>query len=279
MTQKQIAVNDQVFDCRVAGRPKDPAVILLHGFPETSFMWIPLMETLSSQGYYCIAPNMRGYSAGASPKGRKHYQMHALMSDIADLATAIDVEQFHLIGHDWGSGVGWNVVSSYPQRVRSWTALSVPHPRAFRKAYSTDPKQKEKSRYMVWFQLPWLPEWWIRRKEYALLKRLWKNSSPDEVADYLTVFRRKGALTASLNYYRANLRGSSVKPSSEIATPTLFIWGNTDLAVTRTAAENNHKYMKGPYTYREVDGGHWLMQTNGAEVAEAVLKHLADHRN
>lgn len=127
---------------------------------------------------------------------------------------------------------------------------------------------------MVWFQLPWLPEWWIRRNNYAILRRLWRRSSPEQLADYLEVFRRKPTLTASLNYYRANLRTKDGGPNGEITTPTLFIWGNTDLAVTRTAAENNHKYMKGPYTYLEVDGGHWLMQTNHHEVEKAILKHL-----
>ena len=278
MESKIIKAGAFEFDCRVSGDPNNEAVILLHGFPETSFMWINLMEKLSSIGYYCIAPNMRGYSENASPKGKKHYTVDKLVLDILNIADAVNKETFHLIGHDWGAGVGWNVVYLNPERILSWTALSVPHPKGFGKAFKTDKVQKKKSRYMGWFLIPILPEIALRKNDFEKFRRLWKNSSTEELDDYLTVFRRKQTLTAALNYYRANLgRGKKLR-TGDIVRPTLFIWGKTDLAVGSVAAENNHKYMKGEYTFLQLDGGHWLIQTNYNEVETAIIEHLSKHK-
>ena len=278
MKTTKINTGELEFDCRVSGKQENELVILLHGFPETSFMWIGLMEKLSALGFYCIAPNMRGYSQNACPKGVKHYNIENLTLDILNIADALNKTKFHLIGHDWGAGIGWNAVYRHPERIISWTALSIPHPRAFGKAYKTDKEQKKKSRYISWFLLPVLPEFMLRKDDFKKFKRLWKNSSPEEVNDYLSVFRRKHTLSAALNYYRANLGRGKRKPVGDITRPTLFIWGKKDLAVGRMAAEYNHKYIKGDYTYLELDGGHWLIQTNYKEVETTVIEHLTKNR-
>lgn len=275
MQVRKIRAGAFEFDCRVSGTEGNETVLLLHGFPETSHMWIPLMEKLSAMGYYCVAPNMRGYSESACPKGIKKYTTEHLKQDILNLADVVQAHTFHLIAHDWGAIIGWHLAYHHPDRIRTWTALSVPHLKGFAKALKTDPVQKKKSRYIGWFLVPILPEMMLRKKDFAKFRRLWKHSSPEELHDYLTVFRRKKTLTAALNYYRANLGKRRPPPIGDISTPTLFIWGNRDLAIGKTAAENNHKYMKGAYTYLEVDGGHWLMQTNYADVERAVIKHLS----
>jgi pimeloyl-ACP methyl ester carboxylesterase len=275
---RQIKVGDLEFDCRVAGDPKNQAIILLHGFPETSFMWIRLMDKLAALGFYCLAPDMRGYSAHACPKGVKNYTVKKLTEDILHLADAIQADKFHLIGHDWGAGVGWNVVYQHPERILSWTALSVPHSRALGKAIKTDPEQKKKSRYIGWFLFPFIPEIIIRRNNFEKFRKLWKHSSPEELDNYLTVFGRKHTLTAALNYYRANFRGGNKWPIGEITTPTLLIWGKNDLAIGAAAVANNPKYMKGDYTFLALEGGHWLMQTNYPEVEKVVVEHVTKYR-
>ena len=130
----KIRTKEFEFDCRVSGNEENELIILLHGFPETSFMWINLMKKLSSIGYFCLAPDMRGYSKNASPKGVKNYTIKKLSGDILNIADAINVNKFHLIAHDWGAGIGWNIVYNNAEKIISWTALSVPHSRGFRKA-------------------------------------------------------------------------------------------------------------------------------------------------
>ena len=277
MEVKPINAGEYVFECRISGDQKNEAILLLHGFPETSFMWKPLMEKLSSLGYFCTAPNLRGYSENACPRGKQKYHMTALSEDVLNIADAFGKKKFHLIGHDWGAMIGWNVVFNNSSRINSWTALSVPHPRGFVKAIKTDKTQKKKVRYMAWFLLPLLPEIMLRKKDFEKFRRLWKNSTEKEVEDYLAVFRRKGALTAALNYYRANLGGGKKPNVGNIESPTLFIWGKKDLAVGSIAAGNNEKYMKGDYTFLALDGGHWLIQTNYAEVENAVIDHLQNN--
>lgn len=272
---RKIKTGNLEFDCRVSGEANNEFVIFLHGFPESSYMWLGMMDHLSSNGFCCIAPDMRGYSKNACPKGAKNYTIEKISNDILDIADKLEVKNFHLIGHDWGAVIGWNLVYNNPQRIISWTSLSIPHSRAFGKALKIDSVQKKKSRYIGFFLLPVVPEFVIRWNDFSRFKKLWRNSSPEEVNHYLSVFRRKQCLTGALNYYRANIgKGKIGQPIGKIETPTLFIWGNRDLAVGRVAAELNHKYMKSDYTYLELEGGHWLIQTNYAELEVAISKHL-----
>ena len=276
---KKISIGELEFDCRVAGKKSNDLVVLLHGFPESSFMWTKLMTHLATQGFYCVAPDLRGYSKGACPKGVKHYTIDQLSDDILNIAAALEFEKFHLIGHDWGAAIGWNIVYHNPENILSWTAMSVPHNRAFGKALRIDPVQKKKSRYIGFFLIPWLPELILRQNDFKRFRRLWRRSPTEEVDHYLSIFRRKGSLTAALNYYRANLRKKKLPKLGEIATPTLFIWGNRDLAVGTVAAEGNAKYMTGDYQFIAVDGGHWLVQSNYAEVEAAASLHLNKYKS
>ena len=277
-TFRQINTGTLEFDCLEAGDPAGEAVIFLHGFPETHFMWRRLMAELASEGFYCIAPNMRGYSPNACPKGVAHYGIRHLRQDVADWADALGIDRFHLVGHDWGAAVGWQATFHFDQRILSWTALSVPHGRAFAKALKTDKVQRKKSSYIRWFLLPRIPEWMIRQDDFAKFRRLWKRSAPEEVENYLSVFRRKASLTAALNYYRANFGRRKMKPTGPVSVPTLFIWGNRDLAIGAFAARANANYVDGPYTFLEIDGGHWLIQENYPEVARAVRHHLLKYK-
>ena len=279
LTFRRINTGTLEFDCLEAGDPEGEAVIFLHGFPETHFMWRRLMAELAAEGFYCIAPNMRGYSKNACPKGTSHYHIRHLRQDVADWADALGMEHFHLVGHDWGAVVGWQAAFHYSPRVLSWTALSIPHGRAFGKALKTDKVQKKKSSYIRWFLLPRIPEWMIRRDDFGKFRRLWRRSAPEEVDNYLSVFRRKASLTGALNYYRANIGRGKWDVTGPVAVPTLFIWGNRDLAIGSYAARINEEYVSGPYTFLEIDGSHWLMQGNYPEVAPAIRHHLLKYKS
>lgn len=274
---KKIPIENLEFDCRVSGNEQNELILFLHGFPETSIMWEKLMGKFSSLGFYCIAPDMRGYSKNACPKGVKNYTLKKLGQDILNLADAVGKNKFHLVGHDWGAGIGWYVVFNNHDRILSWTGLSVPHMSAFGKAIRLDKDQQKRSRYIKGFLLPLLPEMMLRQNNFQKFKRLWAHSSPEEVENYLSVFRKKKSLTAALNYYRANIGKSNNDRVGDIEAPTLFIWGQNDFAIGSFAVESGHKYMKGPYTFLALHGGHWLIQTNYPEVETAVITHISSY--
>ena len=272
---EDIEANGMRFRCRTAGETGEP-VVLLHGFPETSHMWTPLMESLAAQGYRCLAPDQRGYSPGARPEETEHYSYDHLASDVIALADAMGFGKIHLIGHDHGAGVGWATVFRNLDRIQSWTALSVPHVAAFVNAIRTDPDQQERSTYIGFFVKPEAPEKELSANDYQSFKEWWALSSAEEVEDYLSVFRQEGALTAALNWYRAGLIGAGAPLLSvgSISTPTLMIWGNQDDAIGRKSNEDAAQYMTGPYKFVELDAGHWLVQEETERVIDEVLQHL-----
>lgn len=275
---RTITVNNLTFDCFVAGNENDPLVLLLHGFPETAYMWRPLIEDLSAAGFYCVAPNQRGYSKGARPRGKKQYTLEKLTNDVLAFAGVLGREKFHLIGHDWGAAIGWKLVHDHPEKILSWTGLSVPHIQAFFGAIAKDKDQRRRSRYMSAFQFPLLPEMNIRKNDFHIFRRLWKHSSKVEVEYNLSVLREKKALTAALNYYRGNAglvkRAMQSQIIGDISVPTLFIWGEKDIAIGPVSVEKSHDFMKGYYKFLQLEAGHWLVQTKLPEIREAVLDHL-----
>lgn len=277
----QISANGHQFRARVAGfeQPDKPAVILLHGFPVTSAMWIELIDPLVAAGFRVLAFDQRGYSPGARPEQVGEYTVPKLTSDVIAVADAAGLERFHLVGHDWGSVVGWSTVLQHPGRVLSWTGLSIAHPTAFTDALENDPDQGSRSAYFLLFQTPWLPEALFSVNDFWALRGGYSNMSSLQQSEYISVFSEPGALTGSLNWYRAITMSIQNRDqlSPEIRTPTLFIWGNNDQAVGRWAVEAQAQYMKGPYHVIELDAGHWLLEDNPDRVINAVVEHVTNN--
>lgn len=283
----RMEVNDRVYRVRIGGfedradaAPK-PTVILLHGWPVTSAMWEPLIAPLVEAGYRVLAPDQRGYSPGARPLGKENYTTTLLSADIIAMADALNAEQFHLAGHDWGAVVGWQVMLSNPDRVLSWAALSIAHPQSFSAAVEEDPDQAARSRYFFLFATPWLAETVFSMRDFGLLKGVYGPMPETAREEYLALFAEPGALTAAFNWYRAMTLSS--QESSDISpivnTPTLFIWGNQDGAVGRWATEDQAQYMQGPFEVIELDAGHWLMEEKPDEVIKPMLNHLQKYSN
>jgi pimeloyl-ACP methyl ester carboxylesterase len=273
-----VTVNNLQFQCRTGGLENiGDSIILLHGFPETSHMWVDLIPLLISEGYRVVAPDQRGYNPGSLPNKKLEYKIDILCDDIFQIADKFGFDRFHLVGHDWGSSVGWTMITINPDRIISWSALSVPHLKAFMDAYNSDDEQKKKSRYVSFFKLPFLPELYFSFNNYSKLKSLWYFSSEEQIEVYLKAFSQKRVLKSALNWYRTNIGWNSSNfrtITGNVNTPTLLIWGNRDSAIGRTGVEDTEKYMKGPYTFLELDVGHWLIQESFEEVSEAILDHL-----
>jgi len=280
---ENIKANGFEFVCRTIGNPSDgEAIILLHGFPETSHMWEETMIHLHEQGYYCIAPDMRGYSPNARPKGVRNYAIHDIAKDIVSIAEAKGVKEFHLMGHDWGSAIGWSVVGLYPDKVKSWLAMSVPHLTSLAISVKEDSAQKKMSAYAKVFQLNFLPELVLKGKDFKRLKEeCWYLSTPEQIEAYKAVFSQKRALTTCLHYYRKNwnkmLKLAASLNIAAIETPTTMVWGTKDTALGRKAVEGTEEFMKGYYRFVELDASHWLIQDAKGEVWEAMDQHLKEY--
>ncbi len=272
-----VSVDELTFTCRVSGIKNDgEAVILLHGFPETSRMYYDLIPVLVSEGYKVVAPDQRGYSQSARPPKISDYSIDKLSQDVIDIADAFQFEKFHLIGHDWGSAVGWVTVAFHSDRVISWTALSVPHLDAFFDAINTDKDQQRKSQYINFFKKPILPELYFKIFGYTYLKDIWRKSSQLEIEKYLEVFKQRGALKASLNWYRANMNNED-KFIGDITTPTLIIYGLKDMAIGEKSVDESEKYLKGDYKIEKLESGHWLIQESFEAVSKSIINHLTNY--
>jgi len=272
----RIGVADLEFRARVWNLSGDgDAVILLHGFPQSSASWIPVATELASRGYRVVAVDQRGYSPGARPDGIDAYTIDKLIGDVLGVADALGFERFHLAGHDWGSAVGWSVALSAPERILSWSGLSVPHPFAFAEAVRSDPDQRSRSKYFLLFRLPWLPEQLLGFNGQRILYSVMYHLMPAEHAvEYRAIVSEPGAMTAVLNYYRAMGRGAGLAAGPETELPVLFLWGNRDPAIGRRGVELQAQYLKGPSAFIEIDGGHWLLERNADETVPAILAHI-----
>ena len=266
-----------VFTCRVGGIENNgDAIILLHGFPETSRMWMNLIEVLSKNGYKVIAPDQRGYSKGARPSKIEDYRVSKLTKDVFDIADTFDIDKFHLVGHDWGSAVGWSVAASNKDRIISYSALSVPHVDAFSEAIVNDEIQTKKSYYIDLFKIKYLPEFYFKIFNFWNLKKVLSSSNKDEINNYLEVFSQKDALKSALNWYRATDLGGS-KKIGDIYVPTLMIYGTQDMAIGEKGIDETEKFIKSFYRLKKIDSSHWLIQDSFDVVSKEILDHVNKH--
>lgn len=276
VNKTMLKMNGMDYLCRTAGlEQKGELVIFLHGFPESSISWEKTMSKLAALGYRCLAPDQRGYSDGARPEGYENYTFKKLADDVIKFADLVGCNgKFHLVGHDIGAALGWNVVTLFPERIQSWTALSVPHWPAYKWARENDSVQQKKGAYVNKFMEPDLPEAKLAANDYAALRHLWDGFNQETLDDYMRIFTQPEARTAAINWYRGIMKTEEHIPYGEIDTPTAFIWGNEDLAIARSGVKKSHTYMKGYYDFHELNAGHWLTEFNEPEVSEIIVKHI-----
>ena len=266
--------NGLTFDVRDGGSPDGEAVVLLHGFPQDSTAWARVEQLLHGQGLRTLAPDQRGYSPGARPRGRSAYRLSETAADVLALLDAAGLESAHVVGHDWGALVAWALAAWHPGRVRTLTALSVPHPGAMARAFVTS-DQALRSSYMGLFQLPVLPERLILANDAALLRRLLSRGGlPDDaVQRYVDRMREPGALTAALGWYRA-MPWSARQRVGRIRVPTLHLWSTGDAFMGRAATEDTARFVDAPYRLEVLQGvSHWIPERAPDVVADLVGAH------
>jgi pimeloyl-ACP methyl ester carboxylesterase len=266
---------------------KGPLIVLLHGFPECWYAWRYQLPALAEAGYRVVAPDLRGYNLSDKPKGVAAYRLECLVGDVKELIQALGEDSAVVVGHDWGGVIAWQLAMSDPQVVKKLIILNAPHPQRYLGALKT-PDQLLRSWYVVFFQLPWLPELMIRGFGFAGLRQRLLNEPVHadafdgaSVEVYQQALAQPGALTAALNYYRAGfgslLRGLR-QPMRPIEMPTLVIWGEQDRYLGINLLQGLEPWVKNLTVERIADASHWVQAEVPERVNERILRFLRPPR-
>jgi len=248
----------------------DDAVVLLHGFPDSSYLWRKQIPALTDAGFRVIAPDLRGFGQSDKPPDVGAYVMRTLVQDVSGIMDALGVERAHVVGHDWGASLGWAVASFLPERVHKLVVLTVGHPTAFARAMITT-SQGLRAWYMFFFRIPGLSEWVISRNDFATFRRGFRSPDIDREIEALSP---PGALTAGLNWYRANVRPSRRPKLPNVSAPTLGVWGSKDPALTEQQMRGSAAFVDGPFRYERIEAGHWMMLSRPDQVNALLLDFL-----
>jgi pimeloyl-ACP methyl ester carboxylesterase len=273
---------DFIFDALVAGEAGAPLVLLLHGFAESMHCWRAQLNALADMGYRALAPSQRGYSPLARPDPCDHpsYHIERLIDDAIALVAASGHgdRRFHLAGHDWGGSIAWALADRHPERIASLTILSRPHPNAFNRALQMDDgEQARRSRHHTAFLEPAAADV-VLADDCKWLRERWaaQGMPPAAMTNHLAVLGNKSAMEAALAWYRA--RGAIRSPLGLIRVPTLFVWGDADDTVGRTAAEGTRDFVAAPYRFEVLPGvGHFAADQVPDRISELMLEHLRAH--
>jgi pimeloyl-ACP methyl ester carboxylesterase len=272
-TSTRIPASGVTLHVRQAGR--GPAVLLLHGFPDSSALWDEVAPRLVAAGYRVVAPDLRGFGESDAPAPARAYALGLVVADLHALLARLTPRQpAYVIGHDWGAVAGWCLALEHPQSVRSFVALSVGHPREYAVAGI---EQKLKGLYTLAWQVPGVAERWLSQRNYAGL-RGWGRQHPriDACVDDMA---RPGRLSAGLNWYRANLRRVLFGPWENCTVPTLGVWSSRDHFLAEDQMRDSSRRMVAPWAYQRIDdAGHWLPLERPDQVADLALEWFRQHQ-
>jgi pimeloyl-ACP methyl ester carboxylesterase len=250
----------------VDGPDDGPAVLLLHGWPDSHNLWRHQVAALTAQGFRTIAPDLRGFGASDKPTDIEAYALKNVVVDALMILDAVGVDKAHVVAHDWGAAAAWGFASFLPDKVDRLAVLSVGHPNAFRDAGI---EQRMRSWYMLLFQFEGIAEQWLEQNGDVML-----GSHPD-AADVRTAMAEPGALTASLGWYRANAHPRSLVAGPvelpPVTCPVMGVWSTGDVALTESQMTGSERYVEGPWRYERLEGpAHW-MQAEAPDKVNALL--------
>jgi pimeloyl-ACP methyl ester carboxylesterase len=269
----QYARDSLTFNVLEFGHQNKETIILLHGFPANARSWQQVAELLAKQGYHVLIPEQRGYSKRARPKHRHLYRLSELVKDVAALMDSAEIKSAHIVAHDWGGVVAWAFAAAYPKRTLSLTAVSTPHPRALIGSILKS-KQLFLSWYMLFFQLPYLPELAVKKN---LKKSLIVSGLSDDVAtSYAKNMQNIPLLKGALNWYRALLFTlPEARKIGSVSSRTLFIYGEKDDFLSKTAAVATKRWVTGPYDFvQRPNATHWIPEESPEWLANRIIDFI-----
>jgi pimeloyl-ACP methyl ester carboxylesterase len=261
----------------MAGPADGEPVLLLHGFPDAWFGWEAQIGPLADSGFRVIVTDQRGYNFSDKPKGVASYQMDILVEDILGLADTLGYDCFHLAGHDFGAMVSWNLAMRYPERLKRLAIANVPHPKVMKQFLRLHPKQMLKSWYAFFFQIPGLPEWAVRQKNWQfLISAMPADFTEEERNRYRQAWAQPGAMTGMINWYRATLRSMGrSKVSSIITVPTLILWGRQDPHLSYEMAPLSVDLCEKGRLVTFEDATHWVLHDKPKEISRLLSEHFS----
>lgn len=250
-------------------------VVLLHGFPDSSHVWRNQAPALVAAGLHVVAPDLRGFGESEKPEGVDEYAVRRSAADVVAVLDALEIERAHIVGHDWGAAVAWLTATFVPERVDRLVALSVGHPNTLRERTI---EQREKGWYQLFFQFEGVAEELLTQDDWKLFREVLRGEG--DVDRYVADLSRPGALTAALNWYRANAAPAREleqrPPLPPVAAPTLGIWSTGDHYLPEDRMLGSGDHVTGPWRYERIDGAsHWLQLDAPERVNELLLEFLA----
>ena len=265
-----------------AGPESGPLVVLLHGFPECWYGWHRQLGPLANAGYRVVVPDQRGYNLSEKPRGVASYHLRELAADVVGLIDAMDRETAAVVGHDWGAAVAWWLGLEYPDRLSRLGIVNVPHPTVFESTLRADWSQRLKSAYVLFFQLPAVPElstklgdWWLGRRALESTSRPGAFSSTD-LDRYRRAWSEPGAMTGMLNWYRAVARYRPQPVRQRVSTPTLVLWGAQDQFLEASMAHESLDYCEDGELRLVEEATHWILHEEPGLVVEELLEFLPE---
>ncbi|MGH8885748.1 MAG: alpha/beta fold hydrolase [Egibacteraceae bacterium] len=253
----RIEINGLSF--HVIDEGQGPPVLLLHGFPDSSHLWRQQIPALTRAGYRVIAPDLRGFGASDRPENVEDYALPLLLGDVVGVLDALGVERATVVGHDWGAALGWTLAALIPDRVEHLVALTVGHPNGF---FADPIGQRRLSWYILFFLFPGVAEEALLRDDWALFRTFVRGEG--DFDRYLRDLERPGALTAGLNWYRANISPQAFGQDNPmtlppVGCPVMGIWASRDVALGEAQMLASATHVTGPWRYERLDGvGHWI---------------------
>lgn len=251
-----------------------PAVLLLHGFPDSRFLWRHQVGPLASAGLRVIAPDLRGFGEAPKPAAVEEYRIPVIARDVIAMLDALKIPRARIVGHDWGAALAWYLAAFHPDRVEKLAVLSVGAPGT--PGFSAL-EQREKSWYFLFFQFEGIAEATLSRNDFQMLRQ-WTRGQGDSER-YVKELARPGALTAALNWYRANVRPQMPVDNPPqlptVAAPVLGIWSDGDPFLTEQQMLLSPQRVSGTWRYEKVTGaGHWLMLDQPQDVSSLLVDFL-----
>lgn len=268
--QRAVRVGELTFDVEIGGPDGAKWVLLLHGFPVNGGCYSEVVPRLHESGLRTIVLHQRGYSAGARPEGVENYRIELLVADAIGVLDALEVQYALLVGHDWGSLVGWHLAAAHPDRFTGYVAASIGHPSAIRDSLAGS-DQRDRSSYIKDFIAEGAEKTLLAR-DGVLLRRAGVS------AEEIVPLTEPGAMTAALNWYRANFAGDIAAnlACGPVEIPTTMVWSDDDPTSSREQAAGSSRYCYSEYRFCELSGvDHWIPQHAAAALASEIALRSA----
>jgi pimeloyl-ACP methyl ester carboxylesterase len=275
-----------------AGDRENPAVVLLHGFPESHRTWREVAPRLEDE-FFLVMPDQRGFAGSDRPQDMDAYKTELLVDDIFALANTFGIDAFALVGHDWGGAIAWSAALRGDSRLTRLAIVNAPHPVVFQKSLIESADQRAASQYITAFRTPGFEQVveangydWFFERTFSAHVDIAKIPEAEK-RQYIAEWSQPGGFTAMLNWYRAAKvivppPGVTAPPPDwllrafpKVKIPTLVVWGMKDTALLPMQLDGLDALVEDLQIVRLPDAGHFAPWEAGEDVARALRPFLA----